>query len=133
MNEEMSNIIKRLRRYAMEYAVGDKVKIGIVGTGELMFTAAEMLEKLIAENKQLSSALSDAVKTIRELKEECGALKNRANMATADIELALSEGEMSCDRCAYFRAYAREEGLHPECKREPLCHPKWRGISEQKS
>lgn len=97
----------------------------------LMGIVADMLEKLIAENKQLGSALSDAVKTTRELKEECSALKNHANMATADIELALSEGEMSCDRCAYFRAHASEEGLHPECKRELLCHPKWRGISEE--
>ena len=97
----------------------------------LMGIAADMLEKLIAKNKQLNSALNDAVKTIQELKEECSALKNRANMATADIELALSEGEMSCHRCVYFRAYAREEGLHPECKREPLCHPKWRDILEE--
>ena len=70
MNEEMSNLINRLKRYAMEYAIGNKVKIGIVGTGELMFAAAEMLEKLIAENSQLSSALDDAVKTAQELKEE---------------------------------------------------------------
>lgn len=97
----------------------------------LMGISADMLEKLIAENKQLGSALSDAVKTTRELKEECSALKNRANMATADIELALSEGEMSCDRCAYFHVSAGEEGLHSECKREPMCHPKWRGSLEE--
>ena len=96
-----------------------------------MFAAAEMLEKLIAENSQLSSALDDAVKTAQELKEECSALKNRGETAIADIEFALSEGEMSCNRCAYFRAHAREEGLHPECKQEPSCHPKWRGISEE--
>ena len=131
MNEEMSNLINRLKRYAMEYAIGNKVKIGIVGTGELMFAAAEMLEKLIAENSQLSSAWDDAVKTAQELKEECSALKNRVDTAIADIEFALSEGEMSCNRCAYFRAHAREEGLHPECKQEPSCHPKWRGISEE--
>lgn len=99
----------------------------------LMGIAADMLEKLIAENKQLGSALSDAVKTIRELKEECSALKNHANMATADIELALSEGEMSCDRCAYFCATERKEDLPPECKREPLCRPKWRGIMEEET
>ena len=131
MNEEMSNLINRLKRYAMEYAIGNKVKIGIVGTGELMFAAAEMLEKLIAENSQLSSAWDDAVKTAQEQKEECSALKNRVDTAIADIEFALSEGEMSCNRCAYFRAHAREEGLHPECKQEPSCHPKWRGISEE--
>lgn len=71
------------------------------------------------------------MKTAQELKEECSALKNRVDTAIADIELALSEDEMSCDRCAYFRAHAREEGLHPECKQEPSCHPKWRGLSEE--
>ena len=36
----------------------------------LMGISADMLEKLIAENSQLSSALDDAVKTAQELKEE---------------------------------------------------------------
>lgn len=131
MSLEVQDIISKLRRYAIEYSVGDDYAIGIVGTGELMFVASDMLEKLIAENKQLSSALSDAVKTAQELKEECSALKNRVDTAIADIELTLSEGEMSCDRCAYFRAHASEEGLHPECNRELLCHPKWRDILEE--
>lgn len=49
--------------------------------------------------------------------------KARCKAAERDIEGALMEGCMGCDKCAYFE----KRGMCPECERTPYCKPKWIG------
>ena len=59
MTDAVLGIVEQLRHYAHQYAIGDSLGREIQGTDEIMFFAADMLEKIAKQNDEFGDIISN--------------------------------------------------------------------------
>lgn len=127
MTDAVLGIVEQLRHYAHQYAIGDSLGREIQGTDEIMFFAADMLEKIAKQNDEFGDIISNYAEKVEQYSSRIDDLER--------IECDRNLGCEYCqpdDCCSPLSWQYGLDHIFPDYKFCPMCGREIRAAAKNK-